>query len=122
MSWSFELPTAPLPSVAERFSHIHEKICLISSEIDGRTCVDLTTDKYTCVALERMFEIIGIASNYIPYEIKIHEANVDWQAISEMSDRLEDVLIRVEPDTLLHWARDLMPPLEQCAERRRSKE
>lgn len=122
MSWSFEIPTAPLPSVADRFSHIHEKIGLIKKEIDGRTSVDLATDKLSCVAMERMFEIIGIATDHIPDEIKIHEAGVDWSAVSAMSDRLGDVLVRVEPDVLLHWARDLMPPLEQCAARRRSSQ
>ncbi len=120
MSWSFEIPTVPLPTVEERFSHIHEKIGLINEEIGKRTPSDLTKNEYTCLALERMFEIIGIVSDHIPNEIKLHEADVNWQAISKMSDRLGDVLVRVEPELLLHWAHDLIPPLEKCAERRRS--
>jgi uncharacterized protein with HEPN domain len=72
--------------------------------------------------MERFFEIIGIASDHIPNEIKKREAEVDWTAVAEMSDRLGNVAIRVEPDTLLHWAHDLMPPLERCAARLRSPE
>lgn len=117
-----ETGTIPPPSVAERFSHIYEKIALVKEAIAGRTAADLAKDMRTCVAMERFFEIIGIASDHIPNEIKKREAEVDWTAVAEMSDRFGNVAIRVEPDTLPHWAHDLMPPLERCAARLRSPE
>ena len=61
-----ETGTIPPPSVAERFSHIYEKIALVKEAVAGRTLADLAKDKRTCVAMERLFEIIGIASDHIP--------------------------------------------------------
>ena len=60
-------------------------------------------------------EIISVACDHIPDDIKTTENQVDWRTLSEMSVRLEDSLERIEPDTLWNLANDTLLPLKACA-------
>jgi uncharacterized protein with HEPN domain len=69
------------------------------------------------MALERLLEIISVASEHIPTAIKAAEPMVDWSCIAGIGDRLENTHDRVEPGVLWSIARETLGPLKVCAER-----
>jgi uncharacterized protein with HEPN domain len=69
------------------------------------------------LALERLLEIVSMASSHIPASLKAAENGVDWQAIADIGDRLENTPDRVEADVLWTISRDKLMPLKVCAER-----
>jgi uncharacterized protein with HEPN domain len=77
----------------------------------------LAEDEIRQMAMERMFEVIGIASNHIPICLKTKETGVDWDAIANLSDRLGNAHDRIEPHVLWSMAHEKLPPLRACAER-----
>jgi uncharacterized protein with HEPN domain len=70
------------------------------------------------MALERMLEIISVASEHIPANMKAAETDVDWQAIADIGARLENTRDRIEADVLWTISHDKLPPLKACAEQR----
>jgi uncharacterized protein with HEPN domain len=92
--------------------HEIEKILL------GISQQELVDDWKRRMALERMLEIISVASEHIPADLKTAEADVDWQAIVAIGRRLENTRDRIEADVLLAISHDKLPPLKACAERR----
>jgi len=60
-------------------------------------------------------EIIGVASDHIPDDVKITEPQIDWRTLSDMSARLENTRDRVEPDILWKLANDTLISLKACA-------
>jgi uncharacterized protein with HEPN domain len=69
------------------------------------------------LALERLLEIVSMASSHIPASLKAAENGVDWQAIADIGDRLENTRDRVEADVLWRISQDKLVPLMACAER-----
>jgi len=77
----------------------------------------LAKDRRRRLVLERLFEIISVASDQIPASLKVVEDDVDWQAISDIGRRLENTRDRIETYFLRTiWQGKLMP-LKTCAER-----
>lgn len=105
------------PSVSDRFVHILEEIEAIESVLTEVSEQQLFQDELRRLALERMFEIIGIASDHIPVALKAQEIEVDWQAIAQLSNRLGNALDRIETEVLWNMAHTKLPPLRACAER-----
>jgi uncharacterized protein with HEPN domain len=106
-----------LRSITDRFADIASMIDEIEKVLLGISQQELVGDWKREMALERMLEIIGVASDHIPAQLKAAERDVDWQAIAALSARLENALDRIEPDVLWTISRDKLPPLKAYAER-----
>jgi uncharacterized protein with HEPN domain len=106
-----------LPSVTERFDHILSAITAVEEELHGISEDALANDRLRRLALERLFEIISVASDHIPASLKAAENGVDWQAIADIGGRLENTRDRIETNVLWTLSRDRLAPLKACAER-----
>jgi uncharacterized protein with HEPN domain len=106
-----ELP----PSLADRFADILSAIGTVEEELHGISEAMLTDDRMRRMALERLFEIISIASCNIPERFKVAENGVDWQAIADIGARLENTRDRIETHFLRTVWRDKLMPLKACA-------
>jgi uncharacterized protein with HEPN domain len=106
-----------LPSVTDRFGHITSMIYEIEKALLGVSQQELVDDRKRRLALERMLEIIGVASDHIPAKLKAAEKDVDWQAIADISQRLENTRDRIEAEVLWAMSHNTLAPLKECAER-----
>jgi uncharacterized protein with HEPN domain len=106
-----------VPSVANRFSHILSAIDAVHEELHGISEVTLANDRMRRLALERLFEIISVASDHIPANLKAAENGVDWQTIADIGGRLENTRDRIETNVLWTISLDTLMPLKLCAER-----
>ena len=109
--------TEVVPSVENRFSHILSAIKVVQVELRGCSEKELANDRMRRLALERLFEIISIASDHIPNEIKTAEPTVDWRCLADIGVRLENTRDRIEPEVLWNMALEKIVPLKVCAER-----
>jgi|SRR5258706_3889756 uncharacterized protein with HEPN domain len=107
-----------VPSAENRFSHILEAINAIQAELRECSEKQLANDRMQRLAIERLFEIISVASDHIPAEIKAAESMVDWRCLADIGARLENTRDRIEPEVLWRSAREKLVPLKACAERR----
>ena len=107
-----------LPSVTDRFEHIASMIHEVEAILAGIFQQELIDDRQRRMALERMLEIISVASDHIPTNMKAADTDVDWQAIADIGKRLENTRDRIEPEVLWAISHDTLPPLKACAERR----
>jgi uncharacterized protein with HEPN domain len=103
-------------SVAERFAHILSAIGTVQEQLHGISEEELAKDRMRRLALERLLEIVSTASNHIPASLKAAENGVDWQAIADIGDRLENTRDRIEPHVLWTVSQDKLMPLKVCAE------
>lgn len=106
-----------LPSVTDRFGHIASMIHKIEAVLSGISRQELIDDWRRRMALERMLEIISVASEHIPATMKAVETGVDWQVIADIGKRLENTRDRIEAEVLLTVSHDKLPSLKTCAER-----
>jgi uncharacterized protein with HEPN domain len=106
-----------LPSVTDRFGHIASMIHKIEKTLLGVSQRELIDDWKRRMALERMLEIISVASEHIPPNLKAIEEDVDWQAIADIGQRLEDTRDRIEADVLWAISHDKLASLKVSAER-----
>ena len=106
-----------LPSVPDRFGHIASMIHEVEAILSGISRQELIDDWRKRMALERMLEIISVASEHIPANMKAAETDVDWQAIADIGKRLENTRDRIEADVLWTISHDKLPPLKACTER-----
>ncbi len=105
-----------VPSMADRFTHILSAIDAVQEELHGISEDALAKDRMRRLALERLFEIISVASDHIPASLKAVENDVDWQTIADIGGRLENTRDRIEADVLWTISRDKLMPLRVCAE------
>ena len=111
-------PTEPeAPSVADRFAHIVSAISDVEETLNGISKEELAGDRMRRLVLERLFEIISVASDHIPVSLKSDEIDVDWQAIADIGGRLEITRDRIEANVLWALSQDKLVPLKVCAER-----
>ena len=78
-----------VPSVADLFGHILSAIDAVQEGLHGISELTLTNDRMRRLALERLLEIISVASNHIPLNLKTVEQSVDWQTIANIGERLK---------------------------------
>jgi len=112
-------PTEPeaIPSVADRFAHILSAIGTVQEQLHGISEEALASDRMRRLVLERLLEIISIASGHIPANLRAVENGVDWQTIDDIGDRLENTRDRIETHVLWTISQDKLMPLKVCAER-----
>jgi uncharacterized protein with HEPN domain len=107
-----------IPSARDRFFHILSAINIVETELYEISVEQLASNRALRLALERLLEIIGVASDHIPAEVKASETMVDWQSLANISARLENVRERVEPHLLMSIVTEKLPSLKACAEQR----
>jgi uncharacterized protein with HEPN domain len=105
------------PSIADRSAHILSAIGAVEEGLRGISEDMLANDRMLRLAMERLFEIISVASHHIPSRLKSAEDGVDWQAMADIADRLENTRDRVETHNLWMIWRDKLTLLEVCATR-----
>jgi uncharacterized protein with HEPN domain len=112
-------PTEPgaIPSVSDRFAHIVAAIGTVQENLHGISEEGLADDGVLRLALERLLEIVIVASAHIPANLKAIESTVDWQAIADIGDRLENTRVRIDAKILWMVSQDKLIPLKSCAER-----
>jgi uncharacterized protein with HEPN domain len=106
-----------VPSVLDRFAHILSAIDTVQEVLHGISENALGNDRMRRLTLERLFEIISIASDHIPANLKAVENGIGWQAIADIGGRLENTRDRIETDVLWTISQDKLMPLRECAER-----
>ena len=116
---SISPPTEPeaIPSVSDRFAHILSAIGTVQEQLHGISEDELASDRMRRLALERLLEIASMVSSHIPASLKAAENVVDWQAITDIGDRLENTRDRIETHVLWAISQDKLVPLKVCAER-----
>jgi uncharacterized protein with HEPN domain len=110
-------PSEALPSIADRFTHIVSAIDNVEETLNGISEEELASDRMRRLALERLLEIVSMASAHIPASLNAAEDAVDWQTITDIGDRLENTRDRFEAKVLRTISRDKLIPLKSCAER-----
>ena len=110
--------TEVAPSVVDRFTHILSAIDTVEEALQGTSEETLADDRRRRLALERLFEIISVASGHIPASLKAVENAVDWQTIADIGVRLEDTRNRIETKVLWMISEDTLVALKACPERR----
>jgi uncharacterized protein with HEPN domain len=106
-----------IPSVSDRLAHIVSAIDTVQENLHGISEEGLTRDGMLRLALERLLEIVSVASAHIPANLKAVENTVDWQAIADIGSRLENTRVRIDAKVLWTISQDKLIPLKSCAER-----
>jgi uncharacterized protein with HEPN domain len=106
-----------VPSVTDRFAHILSAIGTVQEQLHGISEKALAGDRIQRLALERLLEIISIASSHVPVDIRAAENEVDWQTIDDIGARLENTRDRVETRVLWTISQHKLMALKACAER-----
>jgi uncharacterized protein with HEPN domain len=105
------------PALSDRFAHILSAIN-VADEWPHRLSQQQLADDHTLrLALERLLEIISVAADYIPAEVKETESAVDWKSLTDLSRRLENASERIEPEVLWDVAQHKLTPLKAFARR-----
>ena len=106
-----------MPTVADRFAHILSAIGTVQAQLHGISEEALANDRIRRLVLERLLEIISMASSHIPADLRAVENIVDWQTIDDIGNRLENTRDRIEASVLWTISQDKLTPLKVCAER-----
>jgi uncharacterized protein with HEPN domain len=114
--WKVTGPDLP-PTLSDRFVHILSAVDAIDEWLQGISQQQLANDRILQLALERLLEIIGVATDHIPAYVKETEAAVDWQYLANVGRRLENAHDRIEPEILWNVARLKLTPLKTFVQR-----
>jgi uncharacterized protein with HEPN domain len=106
-----------IPTLADRFAHILSAIGTVQEQLHGISEEALANDRIRRLVLERLLEIISMASSHIPADLRAVENVVDWQTIDDIGNRLENARGRIEASVLWTISQDKLTPLKVCAER-----
>jgi uncharacterized protein with HEPN domain len=106
-----------IPTLADRFAHILSAIATVQEQLHGISEEALANDRIRRLVLERLLEIISMASSHIPADLSAVESVVDWQTIDDIGNRLENARGRIEASVLWTISQDKLTPLKVCAER-----
>jgi uncharacterized protein with HEPN domain len=110
--YELEIP----PSLSDRIAHILSAVDAVEEGLRGASEEALIKDQVRRLALERLLEIICVASGHIPASIKARENSVNWKMIAAVGDRLEDTRDRIEADFFRQISKDVLTPLRIWAE------
>jgi uncharacterized protein with HEPN domain len=116
-SWDILTSEYLEPTVSDRFGHIISAIEHVEECLHGLSQQQFARDQVLPLAFERLFEIISLATDYIPPDIKNADAAVDWKGLADLGGRLENASDRIETDILWDVAKHKLGPLKQFAKR-----
>jgi uncharacterized protein with HEPN domain len=105
------------PTLSDRSVHIVSAVDTIDEWLHGLSRQQLADDRTLRLALERLLEIISVATDHIPADLKETELAVDWQNLANLGRRLEIARDRIEPEILWDVARHRLAPLRSFAQR-----
>jgi uncharacterized protein with HEPN domain len=105
------------PTLADRLAHILDAILSIEDLLSGKTQADIEKDRHLRMSLEREFEVISEASRKIPDQIRAEEADIDWQNMAALGNRLRHAYHRVDAEILFTIAAADLPPLKAFVQR-----
>jgi uncharacterized protein with HEPN domain len=105
------------PTLSDRFIHILSAANDIDEWLRELSKQQLAHDQTLRLALERALEIIGVATDHIPADLKETEVAADWKALADLSRRLEVASERIEPEVLWDFAQHKLVPLKELARR-----
>jgi len=105
------------PTLSDRFIHILSATNDIGEWLRELSQQQLANDQTLRLALERVLEIIGVATDHIPADFKETEVAVDWKALADLSRRLEVASERIESEVLWDFAQHKLVPLKELARR-----
>ena len=114
--WEVTDPGLP-PKTSDRFVHILSAINTIDEWLQGFSQQQLADDRRLQLALERLLEIISVATDHIPADLKKTEVSVDWQNLADIGRRLENARDRIGPSVLWDVAQHKLLPLKTFAHR-----
>ncbi|MGY4625921.1 HepT-like ribonuclease domain-containing protein [Bradyrhizobium sp. USDA 4486] len=80
------------PTVEDRLRDILEAITDIEDVVKDLTFDQFVSEKTSRLAVERLLEIIGEASKFIPDEVKRTEPGVDWRKMIDFGSLLASCL------------------------------
>jgi uncharacterized protein with HEPN domain len=87
--------------------HAREAVALVQ----GRTRVDLDSDRTVTLALTRLVEIVGEAANRVPELTQRQHASIPWRQIIGMRNRIIHGYDSVDLDILWDVIAGDLPPL-----------
>jgi uncharacterized protein with HEPN domain len=114
--WEITDPDLP-PPLSDRFVHILSAVDTIDEWLQGLSRQQLFDDRRLQLALERLLEIVSVATDHIPAHIKKTEVAVDWPYLVDVGRRLENAHDRIEPEVLWNVARYKLTPLKKFVQR-----
>ena len=106
-----------LPTLSDRFAHIVSAIDQIEECLQGLSPQQFAQDRVLPLVLERFLEIISVATDHIPADIKRTDATVDWKSLNAIGRRLERTSERVGGETLWDIAQHKLAALKAFATR-----
>jgi uncharacterized protein with HEPN domain len=99
------------PTIADRIGHIATAIGNIQRITAGQTRESFTNDLTMRLAVERLLEIISEASRFLPPEVKVREAGVNWRRLSDLGNWLRHAYHRTDAALLWAMIEDDLEPL-----------
>jgi len=105
------------PTLADRVRRILEAIRHIESALAGLEYQQFTGDLFLRLAIERLLVIISEASRKIPADIKAEQADIAWQKMADLGNRLRHAYHQTEPEILWGIAHEDLAPLKRFVER-----
>jgi uncharacterized protein with HEPN domain len=92
---------------------ILESIGLIDEYTRRMSLEGFEKDRKTVDAVVRNLEVIGEASKYIPDAVKSGHAEVDWQAIVGLRNRITHEYFGISLSIIWHIVREELPKLRE---------
>ena len=81
-----------------RLKHIQKSALQAISFVQNRSREDLENDEMLILALERLLEIIGEASNNISDDCKAKYSSIPWRQMKGMRNRLAHIYFEIDLD------------------------
>lgn len=116
-SWEFQTADLSEPTLSERFEHIVSAIDHIEMCLQGLSQQQFAADRLLPIAFERLLEIISVALDHVPANIKNTDPSVDWKCLADLGESLENVSERVETNIIWNVTKQKLAPLKVFAER-----
>jgi uncharacterized protein with HEPN domain len=94
-----------------RLKHIYEAAEKARYYASGKKRTDLDEDELLMLALTRLVEIIGEASNYLSDAFRDNNPTIPWTSIIRMRNQLIHAYFRVDADVLWNTIQSDLPIL-----------
>jgi uncharacterized protein with HEPN domain len=100
-----------------RLQHMLESISKIEDFLDGFSSEsELVSDDKTLSAVERQFEILGEAANYLSVELKEKHSEIPWHEINGLRNILAHKYFGINASVLWNAYLEDLPPLKKFLE------
>ena len=83
-----------------RLGNVIDAIAQIDRLLDGKTVVDVQSDRPLKAAFERFLEILSEAARHIPEELKNSEPDIEWKRVADIGNHLRHAYHQVDAEIL----------------------